>query len=90
MTRKQQRSEAIATNAAAVAKNAAAMTDPFLQAHQYRTAIISLETAISVLVHEQRHNQGWTWDDVGRMLGVSRQAAQQRYGGQNDPWTTTR
>ena len=26
------------------------------------------------------HRDGWTWADIGQCLGVSRQAAQQRFG----------
>lgn len=29
---------------------------------------------------------GYSWADVGRMLGVSRQGARQRFGGEVDAW----
>jgi tRNA C32,U32 (ribose-2'-O)-methylase TrmJ len=40
------------------------------------TATSTLETAI--LVGRER---GMTWDEIGKWLGVTRQAAQQRFGG---------
>lgn len=39
-----------------------------------------LETAQKALISECRRN-GWTWEKIGEWMGVSRQAAQQRFGG---------
>lgn len=40
------------------------------------TATSSLETAVRLA-----RERGMTWDEVGKWLGVTRQAAQQRFGG---------
>lgn len=39
-----------------------------------------LEAAIAAAVHGQRELHGASWADVARGLGVTRQAAQKRYG----------
>lgn len=39
-----------------------------------------LEAAIRAAVWGQRRNHGASWADIGRGLGVTRQAAQMRYG----------
>jgi hypothetical protein len=39
-----------------------------------------LDTAIKAAVTGLR-NKGYSWADIGRQLGVTRQAAQQRFGG---------
>ena len=44
-----------------------------------RVAGWQLETAQKALVQECQHD-GYTWAQIGEWLGVSRQAAQQRYG----------
>lgn len=52
-------------------------------------AAFALETAVDVLVMADvlreravydLRGQGWTWQQVGDALGVTKQAAQQRYG----------
>lgn len=51
-------------------------------ANQVATATIRLssaERALQQAVNEARH-QGWTWATVGDTLGITRQAAQQRFG----------
>lgn len=40
------------------------------------TATSALETAVKLA-----RERGMTWDEVGKWLGVTRQAAQQRFGG---------
>ena len=37
------------------------------------------EAAVALAVSDARA-EGWTWQQIGDVLGVSRQAAQQRYG----------
>ena len=39
-----------------------------------------VEVAIATAVRLQRANLDRSWSDIGRSLGISRQAAQQRYG----------
>lgn len=39
-----------------------------------------VEVAIATAVRLQRHNYGRSWKDIGDALGMSRQAAQQKYG----------
>lgn len=41
---------------------------------------VELDDAISVAVLGQRESLGRSWAWVGRALGITRQAAQQRYG----------
>lgn len=40
----------------------------------------SLDAAIGDAVRGQRSSFGTSWSDIGRALGITRQAAQQRYG----------
>ena len=42
-----------------------------------------LETAERALVKECRRD-GWTWEQLGQWLGVTRQAAQQKFGRDSD------
>lgn len=43
-----------------------------------RTRLHGLTGIAGLALHEQH---GWTWDEIGRAAGISRQAAQQRWGG---------
>lgn len=40
-----------------------------------------LDAAITAAVQGQRERHGRSWADIGRALGVTKQAASQRYGG---------
>ena len=42
-----------------------------------------LDTAIRDAITELRARHGYSWADIGLRLGVTRQAAQQRWGGEN-------
>ena len=42
----------------------------------------AIEQAVEVAIHGQRLN-GFSWTDIGRGLGTTRQNAQQRYGNQD-------
>jgi 1,6-anhydro-N-acetylmuramate kinase len=39
-----------------------------------------LDDTIAVTVQRLRLEQGYSWSDIGRVLGTSRQSAQERYG----------
>ena len=44
-----------------------------------------VESAIADAVAGMRANHGYSWSDVARGLGTTRQAAQMRYGGSSRP-----
>ncbi len=51
--------------------------------------LATLEHALRVSVAAARAD-GWRWDDVGMVLGVTKQAAQQRFGSSATPEGATR
>ena len=48
-----------------------------------------LDTAIAHAVTALRAQHGYSWADIGTRLGITRQAAQQRWGTTQPPVTTT-
>lgn len=64
--------------AVAVLKLVSAMPTPDLQALVELRA--EVDAQLVERVRECRDWHGWSWSDVGDALGITRQAAQQRYG----------
>ncbi len=47
-----------------------------------------LDHAIAEAITALRTRHGYSWADIGARLGITRQAAQQRWGGTSSPVTT--
>ncbi len=50
-------------------------------------AIVGLRDLMNILEHRQvaaARDQGWTWDQIAHVIGVSRQAASKRLGHMDD------
>lgn len=47
------------------------------------TALVAdVDNVLAATVREMRARHGWSWQQVGDALGITRQAAQQRFGGE--------
>ena len=46
----------------------------------YRRIIDNLNRSLPAMVHKAQKRDGASWTDIGNALGISRQAAQQRFG----------
>ena len=51
--------------------------ESLLQSHAQAGA--ELDRTVGFLIHQARSQYGWSWSEIGELLGTNRESARQRY-----------